>query len=443
MKVYTLFVDGKYSFPASGNLFDAPAVETFNDIQNKVKKGQEYLSLISIDDIIECIDLVVADWSLRTGEVQTKLGHLGINFLIYWFRRKHLQQISDNSLHGNRKVMDDFSVVDGCNYELIANPKGTIVHWLAGNVPMLGMLSLIQGLLTKNANILKVPKDNADVIPMLLNSFNKVSFINSRNEKITGAEIVKSIAAVYIDKNDNEAQKSLSEIASVRVAWGNLEAVETIMNLRKHYGSDDVIFGPRTSFMVIGQERLQSEEDAQKIARYASMDASLFEQRGCNSPHTVFVEKGGNVTPLRFAEILGVEMQKSLKQIPRAKIAAADTLKILQLRTEYDIRGEAFYSNGIEWTVLFSEEDYGLADPCYNRTLFVRPVDDVMSVEKYCSHVTQSAGTALSEERRREFAKRVSARGIDRVPEIGKMTLYEIPWDGMFVMNEFVKWCKL
>ena len=36
----------------------------------------------------------------------------------------------------------------------MAHPRGIITHWLAGNVPILGMISLIQGIITKNTNLL-------------------------------------------------------------------------------------------------------------------------------------------------------------------------------------------------------------------------------------------------------------------------------------------------
>lgn len=442
MKVYNLFSNGFLFCQDSEYLSGSPQLTSLQEISEQVKRGQEYLRSVSIDDIIECIDSVIEEWSLRDGEIQKKLAPLGLNFLIYWFRASHLRQVCDNSLLGNRKVVDDFCFIPSNNYEVIANPKGIIAHWLSGNVPLLGMLSLIQGMLTKNANILKVSREQYHVIPLLLNTFNKVVIKNKSGKEIFGSEIIKSVAAIYFERDDKEAQNQLSQIADVRVAWGNMEAVETIMNLPKHYGTTDVIFGPRTSFMVIGKEYLQNEKDAEQVAKNAALDGSLFEQRGCNSPHTVFVEDGNPVTPLRFAELLSFEMEKIIKKIPKQPIAAADSLKILKHRVEYDIKGEAFYPSGTEWSVLFSENDKGLAVPCYNRTLFVRPVKDILEVANYCNHLTQSAGAALSVERKRIFAKAVTAKGVDRVPDIGNMTLYEVPWDGMFLMNQFVRWSK-
>ena len=66
-----------------------------------------------------------------------------------------------------------------------------------------------------------------------------------------------------------------------------------------------------------------------------------------------------------------------------------------------------------------------------------------MLVENYCSHLTQTAGVALSDERKEQFALRVTAKGIDRVPDIGAMSAYEVPWDGIFMIDRLVRWCKI
>ena len=54
------------------------------------------------------------------------------------------------------------------NSFLYARPQGIAVHWIAGNVPVLGVISLFQSLLTKNKSIIKVPVNFKNVLPALL-----------------------------------------------------------------------------------------------------------------------------------------------------------------------------------------------------------------------------------------------------------------------------------
>ena len=72
------------------------------------------------------------------------------------------------------------------------------------------------------------------------------------------------------------------------------EAVESIMNLPRRFGTEDIIFGPKVSLIIVGIEYLNDEQSAHKLAKDIIRDVSAFDQRGCNSPHTIFIEKGGD-----------------------------------------------------------------------------------------------------------------------------------------------------
>ena len=73
-----------------------------------------------------------------------------------------------SSLNGNILSIDKFVKSEPLNKLIKANPRGIITHWLAGNVPILGMISLIQGILTKNTNIIKLPKQNGMILPLMV-----------------------------------------------------------------------------------------------------------------------------------------------------------------------------------------------------------------------------------------------------------------------------------
>ena len=167
-------------------------------------------------------------------------------------------------------------------------------------------------------------------------------------------------------------------------------------------------------------------------------DTVALGQRGCNSPHTVFVERGGSLAPEEFAALLGEELRRAARQAP-ADTAPQEAFEILGWRAEYDMRGQAWYGEGVRWSVFYSEDDRGLATPCYGRTLFVRPVDDVFEVVALCSINTQTAGLALGD-RRLKVAEALTAKGIERCPEVGRMSLYDAPWDGMYPIDRMVRW---
>jgi hypothetical protein len=325
--------------------------------------------------------------------------------------------------------------------KLCAQPRGVITHWLAGNVPVLGMISLVQGVLSKNANVIKVPRANGLVLPSMIGTMADHEMQGSKGRTVSGKRLLETILCVYCGRDDVDAQNSLSMNSDVRVAWGGREAVETISSLPKGHRTEDVIFGPKYSFAVIGRDSFEPSK-LDEIAYKLALDASVFEQQGCNSPHTVFVERGGTISPLDFVEALARGMEKALKRIPKGPVSADEAYAIANVRSEYRLSGEAFCSRGTEWTVVYSGEE-GLAAPCYSRIVFVRPVDDIGEVVGLIDHNKQTLGLSIDDERRESFAEQVTARGIERVTQIGKMSAFDYPWDGMFPIERFVRWVSL
>ena len=443
MTYRVLFQNSKTNIGANESLDRAPVVDSLDDVARDVKRAQSTLLRLSIEDIIGLCDAVASSWSKPNHPLAPIIRDLGLGFVPLWMRRQNLELICDSSLHGNRKVLDSFVPLSGGNSRLLrCQPRGLIVHWIAGNVPVLGMISTLQGTLGKNATVVKVSRNDPWLLPLLLDSFRFVRFRTASGDEVTGDVLTNSVAVVYTERDDTKAAVELSTAADVRVAWGGREAVEAIMNLPRRFGTEDIVFGPKVSFIVVGCEYLESESVARKLARNLVRDVAAFDQQGCNSPHTLFLETGGLIHPRQFVEIVGEEMQSSLGRRPLREVQPGDAMNILGIRTEYDMRGDAYYSDGMGWTIVYSDDDEGLAAPCYLRTLFARPIDDVFDVPSYCSLNTQSAGLAVTE-RRIALADALTQAGVERCPAVGSMSAYDSPWDGMFPLARMVRWVSV
>jgi len=439
MKIFVLFDENGRHIEPGAEPEQCPVESSPDRLVTGLKAGQDRLRAASLDDLIGLCDAASRAWTDPRNDVGRMVANLGIGFLPLWLRRGNLEQVAQQALRGDGASMDKFvPLAQSGNRKHRAQPRGLLVHWVAGNVPLLGMISVIQGLLTKNANLVKVSRQNAGILPFFLEALSIVRYRRADGQEITGELLTGAVRAIYTDREDTEAASALSALADVRVAWGGREAVEAIMNLPRRFGTEDIVFGPKTSFVVIGAEKLADQAGARQVASLVARDTVALGQRGCNSPHTIFVERGGGVGPSEFAALLGEELGRVAASVP-ADVVAQESFQILSWRAEYDMRGEAWYDGGVRWTVLYSDEDRGLATPCYGRTLFVRPVNDAFEVAALCSINTQTAGLALGE-RRLQLAEAITARGVERCPEVGRMSLYEAPWDGMYPMDRMVRW---
>lgn len=420
---------------------DAPSVSDFSSQYQFLKEAHNKLANTNTEDILDFFDEISKKIIERDGIFQKKFSEDGINFLTYWFRKNFLIKALSESLRTDLGALDNYIKLDEKNF-IAATPKGIITHWLSGNVPILGLLSLIQGLVTKNINILKISKETGMLIPNFLNEIAKINVKKSNNRLIKGSDILKGIAVVYFDRDNIQAQEYFSKISNIRVAWGGMDAVESVINTKKKYGTEDVIFGPKKSFAVIDKTQIEKQSEIDLLCQKLAYDIFQIDQRGCNSPHNVFIEKNSKLGAQFFAERLSIAMKSLANKIPQQSYSSLETLNVLKKRTEYDMFYEAYYPDSLEWTVLFADNSL-VEDACFNRTIFVKTFKNIEDILNQCNHLTQSIGVAMEKNNLLRFAKKAAIRGVDRFPKIGTMTLYEVPWDGMYVMDRFVKWTKI
>ena len=354
-----------------------------------------------------------------------------LNHLAEFMSRKSLDVMLDTALR-NRKALDGFVKLNDQEVLYHAQPRGLAVHWLAGNVPVLGIFSILESVLTKNANLVKASSRAYDDLVILLESFSKVDAGN-----VKGSELIQTVVVILVDRNDRETNEELSMNADIRIAWGGQEAIETIMGLKKRFSTEDIIYGPKYSYAVIGRECL---DDYRRLAQRLAIDISVFDQYACSSPHTLFVENGGKVSCLDFAKELASQLSLVNRTLlPKGRTEPGKIMDVLNVKSKYEMLGEVFSSEKNEWMVVYSEEE-GLAEACFSRVIFVRPIGDVNKLAELNDRQKQTLGLAMGKERRFELADKITVRGIDRCPELGKMSFFESPWDGMFSLDRMVRW---
>ena len=320
-----------------------------------------------------------------------------------------------------------------------ATSRGLVCHWLAGNVQVLGMFVLVQSILCKNVNLLKLSSRDDGVFKVLLSAFEGESFTTPGGYTINGDDLLKTVGLVYFKHSNVALGKLMSEKSSARIAWGGRESIETVTAYPAPYDCEDLIMGPKLSFSVIANDVLNDARKVRKLARKVAVDASVFDQTGCASAHNVFVERGGEITPDQFAKYLAEGMQKVSKQIPKGATSAEQISAIHSARGIYDFKGKVYGDVDSVWTVLY-DEDTELNKPVYSRVVFVHPVDQINDTIPFVDDNIQTIGLAAKGQKALDFAIKAAEAGAMRFPDCGRMLNFESPWDGMFLMERLVRW---
>jgi phenylacetate-coenzyme A ligase PaaK-like adenylate-forming protein len=408
------------------------------EIIASLKAQQEWLNAQPVDAIVGLIGEVAKKWA--SDPKLQRIKDRGLQFLSSWCDEKHLRSVANVGLRGNISYMDQFmSFPDSDKHYLKANARGLVCHWLAGNVQILGMFALVQSIVSKNSNLLKVSSRDDGVFTDILNEFKGVCYTTEVGHTITGDDLLKTISVVYFSRHAGKLGEEMSKEADVRIAWGGRESVETVSAYPARYDAETIIFGPKLSYSVIAKEELSSMQDAKKLARKVSVDVSVFDQTGCASPHNLYIEEGGVVSPEVFCDILGDSMTKTELQIPKPLMSPEQVSQIHSIRGVYDFKGSVRGSETMSWTILLDDLDE-IDKPVYSRVLFVHKVKSIMDSLKYIDENTQTIGIAAPAEKALEFANQATRRGVMRLPLIGRMLNFEMPWDGIFLFDRLVKW---
>ena len=417
------------------------AKEQLHKIITAISAKQKWLTEQPTEAIIGLIDLVRERW--KTEPALDSYRSNGLNFLLAWCEPSRLRILLDTALNGKRAHLDSFQVrSDIPGSSLRALPRGIVAHWLSGNVPLLGMFALLQSIVTKNVNMLKVSADESQALPALLKCFAGLTYKTPGGYELSGDELLETIAVVYFDRHQHDIANLFSSSADVRIAWGGREAVESVGQLAKKYTCQDILFGPKLSMMVIGNDALDSDKAIRKLVRRAATDASVFDQFACASPHTIFVEKGGQISPREFAERLALAMDKALIRLPSVAPDVGQANKIRSKIAEYDFVGEVWSDPLLRWTVLF-EDDITLVDPTYFRVITVKAVDNIFDVIPQVHEDIQTVGLAMHGAKRLQFATDITMQGAMRCPDIGHMTHFDSPWDGLYAIDRMIRWVSL
>lgn len=426
-----------------GDIAEGDGITQMQSIIDGLNAQNEWLRSLPVEAIIGLIGMAAKTWLS-----DTKFRFLkdkGLLFLSQWCDERHLKQVALDGLRGNLKYADTFLPCHDSDKHLMkANARGLCCHWMAGNVQILGMFALVQCMLTKNTNLIKVAAKDGGVFATLMSAFEGLEYTTSDGYTIKGDDLVKTVGVVYFSRHAVKLGELMSKSSKVRIAWGGKEAVETVAGYPSSIDCETVVFGPKLSYAVIAKEALASEQDAKKLARRVSVDVSIFDQAGCASPHNLYIERGGEVSPERFCEILAEAFPKTEIQIPKPTVSPEQISAIHSIRGVYDFKGKVWGSSTMSWSILLSDEkNTELGKPVYSRALMVHEVDDINQSLDLIEDYIQTIGIEAPQDKAIAFANKATEKGVARLPKIGRMLNFEMPWDGVFLIDRLVRWNTL
>lgn len=312
--------------------------------------------------------------------------------------------------------------------------RGVVFHIAPSNVPVNYAYSLCAGLLTGNANVVRVPSRD----------FPQVAIVNKAiNDALKVYPEMKSYICLVRYERNQSVNDLFSIVADTRIIWGG---DNTIVELRKSAlepRSGEITFADRYSLAVIDSDKYLAVTDKERLAEEFYNDTYLSDQNACTSPRLV-VWLGSKK---EAAKKLFWELEHRLV---KKKYQFQPIMGINKLTSSYLIAAEK------EGTYIEKDEDNYIVRvnvPEVQPELMDRrdsagyffeyDCDDILEIRDFCNNTRCQTIGYLGEKEKIMPLLVSGIKGVDRVVPIGKTMDFDFIWDGYNLVERLTRTIKV
>lgn len=308
--------------------------------------------------------------------------------------------------------------------------RGVAFHIAPSNVPVNFAYSMASGLLTGNANIVRVPSKRFEQIDIITEALN-----SALDDK---PEMAPYIALVRYER-DKEINDLFSSMADTRIIWGGDRTIEEIRQSPLPPRSSDVTFADRYSIALINSDEYLFVENKRKVASDFYNDTFFSDQNACTSPRVVIWtgSKKEEAKELFWEELHNLVREKyefqpiqGVNKLTSSYMMAVlmHGVKIVDHKDNYIIR-VAVPKLSKEMMELKDNSGYFFEYDC----------EDVLELEPLCNDKRcQTIGLLGDKDYLIPLLSR-GIKGVDRVVPIGKTMDFDLVWDGYDLPSQLTR----
>ena len=308
--------------------------------------------------------------------------------------------------------------------------KGMVFHIAPSNVPVNFAYSLASGLLSGNANIVRVPSKEFEQVSIIVDAFERV---------LSEYGDMKPYITLVRYGRERDVNDLFSSIADMRVVWGGDDTIAQIRRSPLPPRSGEITFADRYSLAVIDSDCYMDMEDKERVAQDFYNDTYFSDQNACTSPRIViwvgdrieaakqiFWEKEYELVKRRY-ELQPIQavnkltgMYLSAVNISGCKVEHYRDNRIIRIRVP---KADAYMMDYKDNSGFFFEYD------CKD-ILEIRELCN----DKRCQTVGYIGDKAL-------FLPLINSgiKGVDRIIPMGKTMDFDLIWDGYALIDQLTR----
>jgi len=322
------------------------------------------------------------------------------------------------------------------NNEEIRLGHGLTFHITPANIALNFAYSFTFSLLAGNSNIVRVTntkfEQNEIFFKILEKVFNINKFKNIRNSNL------------FIRYNyDDNITKLISTNCDCRVIWGSDKTVEKIKEFSTQTTCKELIFPDRYSMSLINLNCFSKmkNKDYLDFAKKFYLDALMFDQNACSSPHLiVWFGKKNEETYNKFWDNLNIAIKEGKYFIPNEKNMFDKYNKLCEFAAKRNEIKKSINGSFVSRMILKKipkDIDVFRVGFGYFFEYFVK---DFKKIKKNINPKIQTATYfGFSKSELRNFIYQEKPNGIDRIVPVGRALEFGELWDGYDLIRNLSK----
>ncbi|MFI0909782.1 acyl-CoA reductase [Streptomyces abikoensis] len=310
-------------------------------------------------------------------------------------------------------------------------PVGLVAHIAPGNAASVAPLSLVEGLLAGNVNILKTSGADTLLAQHLL------AELAALDE--SGA-IARRVIVLRFSSSRQEWLRLMCAPADAVAVWGGETAVEGVA-AHVPPGCRLVEWGHKISFAYLARDAWRDEATLAALAA----DVCLLEQQACSSPQVVYLDTDDDKDVFAFAERLAAALAAappgpSGDELDTAEQAELTTTELIARLEEHLGLTRVHTAPDGSWRVMADTRPALTASPLH-RSVWVKPLprERMLATLRPMRRYLQTAGVAGTRADVAELSRLALAAGATRVTPVGSMlgSYAGEPHDGVYALQRY------
>lgn len=305
-------------------------------------------------------------------------------------------------------------------------PLGVLLHIAAGNADGLPAYSVIEGLLSGNINLLKLPAADHGFTVHLLYELLQIE-----------PSLTEYIYVFDTSSNDVSVMKAMARCSNAVVVWGGDKTIESVRKLTPP-NTRIIEWGHKISFAYVTSQGM-NEKELSQLAHHILNTKQLL----CSSCQGIYLDTEDISDVYTFCERFIQILDQVAGNYPKPALGLRAQLSLLLYTQELDAKksGKKIYRG--ENSSLIGSPDSKLETSFTYGNLWVKPLSRkqiIRRLRRYKGHL-QTAGLICGLEERMELSDLLLRAGVTRVTRSSDMSrmLSGEAHDGEYPLQRYTK----